>query len=337
MKSAGKLLKFLFRFKCPKCDISSFEAKAMQDHLLWCQKDLDQGELFDLVDDEISKELNDITMLTETNDDNQNSFDFEGFEFEESNSQLDVNSGKPNSMNVLQSKSLGDKTVENLDDENENVPAIIENFEETKGPKIDAVFSREQALGFHYSSISFSFHENNGAGNTKKAESIKVAESIRGIESIRGTESIKGAKLNDNQMNKTNMNYIRPRLTQQRARLFVCRWKNCGEKFGSNFDRMKHFQTHTGGKPFDCEWKNCGKKFARVYDRNRHYLVHTGEKPFVCTWKNCGDKFRTSGARIIHYRIHTGEKPFICDWKGCSNRFKSSSDLWNHSKKHSTL
>ena len=88
MQGARKLLKFLFRFKCPKCEVSSFDAKAMQGHLLLCKKDLlEQKELVGLVEVEISREMTDIAMLPENDGVDQNSAN-DDFKFEDSKSEI---------------------------------------------------------------------------------------------------------------------------------------------------------------------------------------------------------------------------------------------------------
>ena len=98
MKNARNLLTFLFRFKCPKCDCSSFEAKSMQDHLLWCQKDR-------LVQEEIREELNNIAMIPDSNGGGQtfqNDNDFADFEFEDSKDQIKLEISKPKTVRVKQ-------------------------------------------------------------------------------------------------------------------------------------------------------------------------------------------------------------------------------------------
>ena len=318
----------------------------MQDHLLWCKKDLlEQEELFDPVEDEIREEMNNIIILSESKSGDQNlQIDFDDFQFEDSKSEtreVNVNLMKPNSVRVkqepLEPKSSNFETLENFDGKKENVQAPqapIEDFEKENGPKIDTVYSHEQAL---------IIHDN---------DENKVSEGTKGVE------------LKGNQKENTVVNYVRPRLTKKRMKLFDCEWKNCGEKFKSRIDRMKHNQTHTGEKPYLCDWNNCNvkisgithyishvrthtgekpfacgwenctKRFARKDDRTIHYRIHTGEKPYVCDWENCGKKFKTSYERTYHYRFHTGEKPYVCGWKNCTQRFGWRSNWIRHSKTH---
>ena len=291
MQNTRNLLKFLFRFKCPKCDASSFEAKVMQAHLLRCKKDQiaqKAKDLFDLVEDEIRLEMNFITMVSESNDGEQNSqIGCDDFEFEDSKSQpTEVNISpidpEPHSNHVKQEpmepKSSGlenfDDESENFDDKNEHVQALSEDFGNTNGPKIDAVFSHEQAVVFH---------ENKGSESTKRAD------------------------LNGNKMKKTYLKHIHPRWSHK-AKSFVCDWANCGRKFKTSQERKIHYRRHTGEKPYACDWKNCSKKFATSSQRTDHYLTHTGDKPYICDWENCTKRFARYGSMKSHYKNRHGLK-----------------------------
>ena len=322
MQRTKEFVDFLFRFKCPKCDVSSFEAKVMQDHLLWCKKEeLYQENLLDLVEDEIRQEINNETLLSESNGYDQNSYT----KFEDSKSKIhddNVSDTEPDSVPVkqepLEPKSSTLETSENLDDENEN------NIETNQGPKIGTVFSPEQALALK---------ENKANESTKRANVCEPDLNGNQKKTKRSKPIVCNWK-NCRKRFRCKSEQIKHYRTHTGEQPFACDWKDCLKKFSSLSDCVRHYRIHSGEKPFACEWKNCGKKFTQVSHLIIHNRTHTGEKPFVCDWTNCGKKFRRCDDRTIHYRIHTGEKPYFCGWKNCTQRFATRSRLNRHSETH---
>ncbi|KAH9479459.1 Zinc finger protein GLIS2 [Psilocybe cubensis] len=146
-----------------------------------------------------------------------------------------------------------------------------------------------------------------------------------------------------------------------------CRWKNCGEIFGSCDDLTahitsvhigggkahyecfwdqctrngshgfqskqkicRHVQSHTGHRPFQCTI--CQQNFSEAATLQQHIRRHTQEKPYVCDHPGCGKSFAITGALTIHKRTHNGDKPFKCTF--CDRGFAESSNLSKHLRTH---
>ena len=321
MQNTRSLVKFLLRFKCPKCDFSSYEPKVMQDHLLWCKNDdLVQKERFDLVGDEIKQEMSEFAISFESNVGAQSSkIDFDNFEFEDSKPQIkteQVDNSKPNSICVKQetseSRSSGREILENLDPKNENVQVPNEVMENPKDPKIDTVLSHKDALDFHENTTTKGTHVSDAALNGNQLD-----------------------KTNESSASKSNLELVElPHGIIKRHS--VCDWENCDKEFLDNSKKVRHYRTHTGEKPYLCDWKDCGKRFASKSYKTKHYRLHTGEFPYACDWPNCGKKFYKRQHKVIHERRHTGETPFVCDWKNCTLKFSTQIQKDVHLRKYHT-
>ena len=298
MKNTKQLLKFLFRFKCPKCEASSFEAKPMQDHLLTCKKD-------HLVLEEIKQEMNNITMVFE-NGNQTSQIGCADFEFEDSKFQ--TKEVKIDSVQIKQ------EPLENFDDENGNVQAPTEI---TIGPKIDTVLSQNEALDFH----------DNKAVKSTRVKNVCNPDLIRNQKDLKDCGKKFRSKAKKTRYNRTHTN-------DSLEKHYACEWKNCNKKFPTKQRRNNHFRTHTGDRPFSCDWQNCGKKFRFYSNKWRHYLTHTDEKPFACGWKNCTKKFHQKVNRDRHFKCHSGETLFACGWKNCNKKFSQKGNRDVHFRCH---
>ena len=275
MENTKQLLKFLFRFKCPKCEASSFEAKPMQDHLLRCKKDY-------LIEDEIKYELDKITMIPEAeaerNDGNQN--------FQNDCGDIEFNDIKSptNEDNLLKPKFIKPIKLE----KSRAVQILTDNIEIQKGPKIDKVLSYEEVLAF---------------------EVLKEKQALASRSTEQGN-----IVLNGNQMKKKHVNYICPRLTNIQKENFYCEWPDCEQEFMTTNERTKHHRIHEKdlyarilptNKTFACHWPNCDRKFARIQDRTIHYRSHTTvKKPYLCHWKGCSKTFSYKKSLLKHSKRH---------------------------------
>lgn len=76
---------------------------------------------------------------------------------------------------------------------------------------------------------------------------------------------------------------------------YVCRFDNCGSRFGRKENIKSHVQTHLDDRPYQCDV--CDKLFVRGHDLKRHLKTHTGKKPFGCL---CGASFARHDALTRH-------------------------------------
>lgn len=76
---------------------------------------------------------------------------------------------------------------------------------------------------------------------------------------------------------------------------WVCRYEDCGKKFGRKENIKSHVQTHLGDRQFRCD--HCHKCFVRGHDLKRHAKIHTGSKPYPCL---CGNAFARHDALTRH-------------------------------------
>ncbi|KAK9333603.1 hypothetical protein V1520DRAFT_110198 [Lipomyces starkeyi] len=76
---------------------------------------------------------------------------------------------------------------------------------------------------------------------------------------------------------------------------YICRFADCGKKFGRKYNIRTHIQTHLADKPHLCTV--CGSRFVRHHDLRRHSKTHEDMKPFVCP---CGKGFARQDALSRH-------------------------------------
>ncbi|KAK9491956.1 hypothetical protein V1508DRAFT_462783 [Lipomyces doorenjongii] len=76
---------------------------------------------------------------------------------------------------------------------------------------------------------------------------------------------------------------------------YICRFTDCGKKFGRKYNIRTHIQTHLSDKPHLCT--ACGSRFVRHHDLRRHSKTHEDMKPFVCP---CGKGFARQDALSRH-------------------------------------
>ncbi|KAK9236327.1 hypothetical protein V1525DRAFT_219706 [Lipomyces kononenkoae] len=76
---------------------------------------------------------------------------------------------------------------------------------------------------------------------------------------------------------------------------YICKFKDCGKKFGRKYNIRTHIQTHLSDKPHLCTV--CGSRFVRHHDLRRHSKTHEDMKPFICP---CGKGFARQDALTRH-------------------------------------
>ncbi|KAK9324116.1 hypothetical protein V1517DRAFT_73266 [Lipomyces orientalis] len=76
---------------------------------------------------------------------------------------------------------------------------------------------------------------------------------------------------------------------------YICRFNDCGKRFGRKYNIRTHIQTHLSDKPHLCTV--CGSRFVRHHDLRRHAKTHEELKPFVCP---CGKGFARQDALTRH-------------------------------------
>ncbi|KAK9370968.1 hypothetical protein V1509DRAFT_615377, partial [Lipomyces kononenkoae] len=76
---------------------------------------------------------------------------------------------------------------------------------------------------------------------------------------------------------------------------YICKFQDCGKKFGRKYNIRTHIQTHLSDKPHLCTV--CGSRFVRHHDLRRHSKTHEDMKPFVCP---CGKGFARQDALTRH-------------------------------------
>jgi regulatory protein SWI5 len=76
---------------------------------------------------------------------------------------------------------------------------------------------------------------------------------------------------------------------------WVCKYPDCGKRFGRKENIKSHVQTHLGDRQFQCIV--CKKCFVRQHDLKRHSKIHTGIKPYPCL---CGNSFARHDALTRH-------------------------------------
>jgi regulatory protein SWI5 len=76
---------------------------------------------------------------------------------------------------------------------------------------------------------------------------------------------------------------------------WICKYPDCGKRFGRKENIKSHVQTHLGDRQFQCIV--CKKCFVRQHDLKRHSKIHTGIKPYPCL---CGNSFARHDALTRH-------------------------------------
>ncbi|KAI5742694.1 hypothetical protein M8J77_010212 [Diaphorina citri] len=100
---------------------------------------------------------------------------------------------------------------------------------------------------------------------------------------------------------------------------------------GDNQSKPKPPDTY---KKHVCEFVNCGKRFPSNHELLRHINIHVGHKEFQCY--QCEKKFTQKGHLRDHWRIHQGVKEYRCSI--CTRAFTLNSNLKRHIKmKHGIL
>jgi KRAB domain-containing zinc finger protein len=69
-------------------------------------------------------------------------------------------------------------------------------------------------------------------------------------------------------------------------RQFICNECNKGFNQKSNLNVHKQ-RIHSNDRPFVCPVSECGKRFKTKEDLIRHKAIHSDEKPFKCDVKDC--------------------------------------------------
>ncbi|KAK3312778.1 hypothetical protein B0H66DRAFT_380603 [Apodospora peruviana] len=76
---------------------------------------------------------------------------------------------------------------------------------------------------------------------------------------------------------------------------WICRYDDCGKRFGRKENIKSHVQTHLNDRQYQCP--TCKKCFVRQHDLKRHAKIHTGIKPYPC---ECGNSFARHDALTRH-------------------------------------
>ena len=288
-------VKYLYRFICPKCDTCSFDAKFMQDHLLWCKKDY-------IVEKEVRKEIDEITILSESSNDEN--------EYGQSSTETIEDTKGPKIDSVLSyEEALAFRAL--AYHENKVTESPVQEEESLINPDLNS----NQRNKANY--VRPLVKQENGKPfvcnwpNCGKKFRSRVCQLIHYQKHNGVTQEHNGSK-----------------------KPFACTWANCQKKFKSESDRTVHYRTHTGERPFVCDWPNCGKKFRSRKQKLTHYQKHNGELPFACTWANCEKKFKSRRHRDMHFSLHTDESPYVCGWENCSKKFSLKGNRDKHFRTH---
>jgi NAD-dependent SIR2 family protein deacetylase len=90
--------------------------------------------------------------------------------------------------------------------------------------------------------------------------------------------------------------------TKLHNRIYEC--DECGMKFPSKYNLIKHRNVHTREQAFPCP--ECGKVFADQPTQKVHSLIHAGLKPYRCNV--CGLGFTQRTPMMLHWKKkHPGE------------------------------
>ena len=103
----------------------------------------------------------------------------------------------------------------------------------------------------------------------------------------------------------------------------------CMKLFVTNFDRKRHYRTHTGEKPFTCEV--CNRKFAFKSALVRHQVTHSEIRLYKCSVCPEGRSFKTKDGLAKHMVYHYKPK-FACS--KCDYVTHRSCNLKRHYKIH---
>ena len=250
-------VKYLYRFICPKCDTCSFDAKFMQDHLLWCKKDY-------IVEKEVRKEIDEITILSESSNDEN--------EYGQSSTETIEDTKGPKIDSVLSyEEALAFRAL--AYHENKVTESPVQEEESLINPDLNS-------------------------NQRNKANYVRPLVKQENGKSFVCNWPNCGRKFSED--TKRNIHYR----SHTGEKPFACDWPNCGKKFSQSQNRNRHYRIHTGEKPYACDWPNCGRKFTAKRHRNDHRRTHTGEKPFACDWKNCTKRFSFHYSLKRHSMTH---------------------------------